>query len=78
MKLLFDFDKYTTLDFLEHPILYYDEEYNLFTDDGGYIIFNIFAIISPNILAIFKLYQENMVVRGNSGKDVTLIYGGVI
>jgi hypothetical protein len=44
------------------PQLYYNEAVNYVYDEGGYTIFNIFSIISPNIMDLFKMKKEDMVV----------------
>jgi hypothetical protein len=49
-----------SLDFFEHPVLYYDSVHNLFVDDGGYIVFDIFRIITPNILWLFREKKQDM------------------
>jgi hypothetical protein len=39
----------------EDPIrLFYDKEDNVMRDEGGYVIFNLFYIITPQILSLFK------------------------
>lgn len=52
----------------------YDREKNVMVDEGGFIIFNIFSIITPNILYLFKKEQQNMVVPDINGDLVELVY----
>lgn len=53
---------------------YYDRETNLMFDDGGYIIWNIYDYISPQMFYLFKTNMEDMVVYGNQGQVVELFY----
>lgn len=56
--------------------LYYDKERNKFVDDGGFIVYNIFSIITPNDLFLFKYHKQYMIVhhRDNQEIGVELFY----
>ena len=54
--------------------LYYNEESNTLFDADGKTIIDIFRIISPNDLMLFKDRKEWMIVRGVSGDPVELIW----
>jgi hypothetical protein len=56
------------------PAYYYDRNRNRFSDDGGYDILNIFGIVSPNMIYLFKTKKEDMLVYGTSGQLIELIY----
>jgi hypothetical protein len=56
--------------------LWYDKHTNLFIDSNGFEITNIFRIITPNTLYLFKHRKENMFVYGVDGQPVELIYPG--
>jgi len=47
--------------------LHYDEVENVMYDEYGDIVFNIFSIITPNDLYLFKKKKEYMVVTNISG-----------
>ncbi|MDF2800256.1 MAG: hypothetical protein K0S61_159 [Anaerocolumna sp.] len=53
---------------------YYDEKQNLLTDEEGEEIVDIFSIISPNSLYLFKAKKKDMLVYGVTGNLVGLIY----
>ena len=55
-------------------VLHYDSEENVMKDTNGYIIFNIFKLITSNDLYLFKRNMKNMFVTGLSGKKVALLY----
>lgn len=42
--------------------LFYVKEWNVFMDEGGFIVWNIFEIITPNDLFLFKKYKEYMII----------------
>ena len=42
--------------------LFYVKEWNVFQDEDGFIVWNIFEIISPNDLFLFKKNKEYMLV----------------
>ena len=46
--------------------LFYDRERNVFVDEGGFIIWRLFELITPNDLYLFRLRQEHMVVNCKS------------
>jgi hypothetical protein len=70
-----DMDTGISIDFDEHQILYYNDKLNIFLDDGGYIVYDIFRIVSPNDLYLFREKKEDIVLRSKLGMDVRLIYG---
>jgi len=47
----------------ESVCLYYNKEDNVFVDEDGYIICNLFELIAPNDLYLFRKHQTYMVVR---------------
>ena len=53
---------------------YYDDERNVMIDEDGTEIFNIFEIISPNMLYLFKTKKQDMFVYGVDGQYVELVY----
>lgn len=55
-------------------VLQYDAKENVMRDMNEYIIFNIFKYITPNELYLFKRNRETMIVAGQSGTRVTLLY----
>jgi hypothetical protein len=55
-------------------LLFYDEVQNLLMDSEGYIVYNIFEIICPNDLFLFKTQKEDLMVRGKNGQYVELIW----
>ena len=58
--------------------IYYDASTNEFTDEfrdeGGHGIFNIYRILSPNVIYLFKLKKKDMLVFGLNGEYIELIY----
>lgn len=54
--------------------LYYDIEANLMFDEHGNIMYNIFSLISPNDLYLFKKNKKTMDVYGRSGGNIELIW----
>lgn len=54
--------------------LYYDAEENIIYDEEDDIVFNIFSIVSPNDLYIFKKGGETIEVCGVLGGLVELIW----
>lgn len=54
--------------------LSYNKEKNWFEDEDGYAIFDIFQIITPNQLLVFKHLKEYMTVIGPRGDLVELFY----
>ena len=62
-------DRYT-----DSILLFYDKKTNLFFDEGGYAIFSIFGIITPNQLYLFKQKKQYMTVHGVHGDLVELVW----
>lgn len=54
--------------------LYYDVEENIMLNETGEVVFNIFSIVHPNDLYLFKKKRDTMKVRGVSGGSVELIW----
>ena len=54
--------------------LFYQAEDNYIIDERGCTVFDIFRIISPNQLYLFKLNKGYMFVVGRNGEMVELIY----
>lgn len=48
---------------LDRVGLFYNKEKNLFEDEGGFIVWDIFNWITPNDLYLFKHYKEDMLVQ---------------
>lgn len=53
---------------------YFNADKNVFIDESGYEMRNIFSIISPNMMYLFKKKKEDMFVYGLSGEFIELIY----
>lgn len=53
---------------------YYDEESNVMIDSEGFERPDIFSIISPNMLYLFKTKRKSMYVYSLSGELVHLIW----
>lgn len=54
--------------------LYYVEDSNYMIDCDGCPVYDVFRIITPSQLRLFKERKEWMIVRGVSGDPVELIY----
>lgn len=54
--------------------LFFDPEENVFLDECGFMIFDIFSIIDPIIVYLFKLKKEYMFTYDTSGHRVELFY----
>jgi len=54
--------------------LYYDPEENVIVDECGFMIFDIFRIISPNVLLVFRARKGYMFTYDLSGCPVELFY----
>jgi hypothetical protein len=54
--------------------LYYDVEANLMYDECGKEMFNIFSLIRPNDLYLFKKNKETMEVYGRNGGLIELVW----
>jgi len=69
---LVDYDSAELLDlgFEDSIGLFYDEERNIFIDEDGFIVWDLFEIITPNDLFLFKLNKEYMLVKHVSMKEV--------
>lgn len=58
---------------MERQIIY-NEEANLFLDEGWHIIENIYREILPNMIYLFKLKRDDMFVYGRRGEFIELVY----
>jgi len=56
--------------------LFYDRDRNLFIDEDGFIVYNIFELITPNDFFLFTLGQAYMIAyhREMPGVSVELYY----
>ena len=52
----------------------YDSNDNTLTDEDGNIMYNIFSLITPNVLFLFKKNKEFMCVEGLQGGLIDLVY----
>lgn len=50
--------------------LFYDEERNVFIDEDGFIVWDLFEIITPNDLFLFKFNKEYMLVKHRTMPEV--------
>ena len=56
-------------------IIYYSELTNNFIDENGFIIFDIYSHINPNMIFLFKSYKEDMLIKSKDGLYfIELIY----
>lgn len=46
--------------------LFYDEERNVFEDEGGYVVGNVLDFVTPNDLYLFRIYKRYMIFRHRS------------
>lgn len=58
----------------EERTLYYDLDMNVMYDEYGNTVFNIFSIISPSDLYLFKKEERSKEVPGVNGGSVELIW----
>jgi hypothetical protein len=62
-------------DLLEEVMqIYYNASTNQFMDEGGYEIFNIYRVLSPNVIFLFKYKKDDMFAYGVNGEYIELIY----
>jgi len=54
--------------------LYYYAKDNTMCDDDGDIIYNIFSIITPNDLMLFKKGKETVWIKDIDGDNIELVY----
>lgn len=62
-------------DKLDGLYFWYNEERNTMHDRRGYVVYNMFAYVSPQELYLFKTKKQDMQVYGKKGNAVHLIYG---
>lgn len=53
---------------------YYDIDENYLFDEFGNVVYNIYNYITPNDFMLFKVKQEDMIVRTRRGLDIELLY----
>lgn len=58
------------MDFDEVFGIFYDADNNWFVDEDGYIIYDLFSIITPNDLFLFRYKQEYMLVPYRADKKM--------
>ena len=62
-------------EFLEEVIqIYYNANRNVFVDEGGFEIYNIYRVLSPNVVFLLKHDKQDMFVYGINGEYIELIY----
>lgn len=54
--------------------LYYDKTRNIMVDEDDNEIIDIYRLISPNTLYLFKTRKKDMLAYGVGGKRIGLIY----
>ena len=54
--------------------IYFNEGQNQFIDELGYVIYNIYSIIDPNMIYLLKTKKEDLFVYGVHGEFIELIY----
>ena len=58
----------------EEPMkLLYNPQKNIFVDECGFVIYNIYEFVDPNTIFLFKEKKEFMHVEYN-GRSIDLIY----
>lgn len=58
---------------LNRNIIYWKAD-NLFTDEEGEVLFNIFSLLTPSDIYLFKRNKESVVIWGLQGGNVSIIY----
>ena len=68
--------KYISMDYEEYHgyQLFYDPGENIMFDESGFIVFNIFDFINPNIFFLFKTKKQDMLTHNKDGCPVELYY----
>ncbi len=54
--------------------MFYNPEENRFYYDGGFLTYNIFDVMSPNEVYLFKLRKEDILIRTSCGDLYAIIY----
>jgi hypothetical protein len=54
--------------------LFYDIENNCFVDEDGFIVYNIYSLVRPSDIFLFRRNKEYMLVVGVYGDLVELYY----
>jgi hypothetical protein len=55
--------------------LFYDPERNAIFDDCGFMVFDIYKLITPNRLFLFKKQKQHMSTWDEHGDLIVLYYG---
>ena len=58
----------------EHRSLYYCSKDNVIENEEGFIVYNIFSIITPNDLMLFKKGKETVWIKDIDGDNIELVY----
>lgn len=58
----------------DEVVIFYWEKGNIYTDECGFTIDNIYKEILPNYIYLFRLKKEDMYVRNIHGQQVALLY----
>lgn len=58
----------------ESMTIFYDSERNVFMDEGGYIVYNIYDYVTPNQLFIFREKQDDMFFKNYSDRMESMVY----
>lgn len=53
---------------------YYDRDENYLFDEFDNVVYNIYNYITPNDFMLFKVKQEDMIVRTRRGLVIELLY----
>lgn len=54
--------------------IYYNASRNVFMDEGGFEIYNIYKLLSPNVVFLLKHDRQDMFAFGLKGEYIELIY----
>ena len=55
--------------------LFYNPETNVISDECGFMVFDIFNIVTPNRLFLFKQQKQHMSTWNDFGDLIVLYYG---
>ena len=58
---------------VDRTIVYYEDD-NTMTDEEDEMMFNIFSIITPNDLLLFKKNRKSICIEGTQGGKINLVY----
>lgn len=60
--------------YVDYKVLYYCPEENIFTDEDGQIIFDIFELVPPYLIEQFKEDKESIIYEKSRTQVVELFY----